>query len=755
MDIDTFRRLITTFADPQEPLLIEKDRLVAQVNGDLLEVVLKQKSGEVYVTDDGDELPANVWILNKLARLSILADRLLATVPKVPNFVRPVATMLESLEVNPSDQAVPTDDALLSTLNEVDQSSPLETTILYITSGAGEGKTSLINEMTRQQANRFKKHESDWLLVPIVLGGRQFMRFDDITVGALQNRYRFPYLYFESFLELVRLGVIVPAFDGFEEMFVENSSGEAFSAMSHLIGSLQSKGVILVAARKAYFEFEDLRARAKFYEGIKEFHVGFGNITLSRWGKDQFLDYCEQRHFKEGAALYQKIADRLKTNSYLVTRAVLAKHLLDIATDLNDIDQLLLKLSSSGADFFSLFVREIIVREAGQKWVDRSGEVARPLLTVDEHCELLCLIALEMWQAKVDYLSREALEFIVDYFCETKRMSVLTASQARERIRAHALLIPSSNSANALEFDHEEFKQHFLGEAIANVCITQLNNGRSTLLNIFRKGPLPTQATSSFLDAIKKIEVSTQYKIISLLVDVAQLDGQASFTHENCAILILRILNGMSETECVIKRIAFTSYSLREIKLTNIIFDECFFAHTSLENSELRDLTFNECRFSKLDLFNPNVQRVILKECEIDSVSVLGSGLLLKPSVIRSELSKAGFTLLNQEQLEMEDATILVEPDATLDQFQRLFRAFGRTTTISDKLIHKKLGNGASAFIDDIIPTLVRGGILKELDHTGGGQKRIFSLDRPIDEISNAIEGCHGSFSKFVAELER
>src|SRR4029077_1840672 len=88
------------------------------------------------------------------------------------------------------------------------------TSVLYLTSDAGEGKTTLINHLALKQAQRYKEKTTDWLLVPIPLGGRTFLRFDDVVVAALVNRLRFQLFYYDAFLELVRLGVLVPAFAG-------------------------------------------------------------------------------------------------------------------------------------------------------------------------------------------------------------------------------------------------------------------------------------------------------------------------------------------------------------------------------------------------------------------------------------------------------------------------------------------------------------------------------------------------------------
>ena len=67
--------------------------------------------------------------------------------------------------------------------------------VLYLTADAGEGKTTLISQLAHAQAKRFRKRDSDWLLVPISLAGKPFLRFD--TFSSIQQ-------------EVVRLASFVP-----------------------------------------------------------------------------------------------------------------------------------------------------------------------------------------------------------------------------------------------------------------------------------------------------------------------------------------------------------------------------------------------------------------------------------------------------------------------------------------------------------------------------------------------------------------
>jgi hypothetical protein len=206
------------------------------------------------------------------------------------------------------------------------------------------------------------------------------------------------------------MGVIVPAFDGFEEMFVEGSSGEALSAMGILVASLESQGAMVVAARRAYFEFENLRAQQRLFDTIRTYSVGFGKLELQRWTKSQFIAYGNKRGVSKAEELFRRVSERLTPDHPLLTRAVLVKRLVDVATTSPSLEEFLEQLQKSGADYFSVFVRGLIEREANEKWIDRSGErdMATPLLNVEEHCELLSQIALAMWEARVDYLKAAA-----------------------------------------------------------------------------------------------------------------------------------------------------------------------------------------------------------------------------------------------------------------------------------------------------------------------------------------------------------
>ena len=758
MQIDKFKSVVMTFADPGTEMLFERSQLVVSVNGEIIEASIRTEFGDAYVNEGGGEEPASKWILTRLAHLPLLASRLKDNVPRTQHFVSPAASLLPTLEKGPQEHVVTTNNALQTTLDAIDERSPLETMVLYVTSDAGEGKTSLINELAHTQAKRFSDNQSDWLLVPIPLGGRHFLRFDDITVGALQNRYRFPFLYYDSFLALVRMGVIVPAFDGFEEMFIEGSTGEALSAMGVLVEALQSQGGMIIAARKAYFEFENLKTQEKLFDTIRTLSVGFGKLELKRWEKSHFLIYCRNRDVSNAEEIYDRVSERLGTEHALLTRAVLVKRLIDLASTTMSLDSLLEQLHNSGTDFFSVFVHSLIVREANEKWIDRSGEqeVGTPLLTVEEHCNLLSQVALSMWESRVDYIKQDGLEFVSDYFSEVSKKNALQAQQIRGRIRGHAMLVPSTNAAQSLEFDHDEFRLFFLGEGIAKQMRLLDERAKAETFGFFRRGLLPRQAQHAIIRAVSRSSKIDPIQTIRFLLDISHMESQASYVHQNCSDIIIRLLSGVNSTGLEINSLVFGVDALRNRSLIGAQFNDCYFAPSSLKQTHLEDCYFKHSQFAQLRVFDStHINETTFEECTVDALFLSDvSREVWDPGELRGYLQKIGVSLKEcNVTIPVETITANIMDD-DLRCVEKLIRHFMRRNThIGESVMLLKLGTQGQQFINDTLPLLLKGGIFEEIKHSGSGTQRRFRLGVPLERINSALAACRGSFDLFINQF--
>ena len=170
------------------------------------------------------------------------------------------------------------------------------------------------------------------------------------------------------------MGAIVPALDGFEEMFVENANGDAISALGNLMEMLGSSGTVLIAARNAYFDYKNLNTQAPLFESIRQQSVEFSRLALNRWSRDQFVQYASLSGVEDGASLFDQVAEALGDQQHpLLTRAVLVKRLMEFAISHTARDKVIGRVSTA-EDYFGEFVGSIIEREAGEKWIDKLGE---------------------------------------------------------------------------------------------------------------------------------------------------------------------------------------------------------------------------------------------------------------------------------------------------------------------------------------------------------------------------------------------
>ena len=580
MNTNDFQRILRAFADQPHDVDITGGRLLVEIRDELIEAHLSNRDGTVWVREaNAPECTAYKWILRRLARLDQLADRLLSHTPEQRYFVTPRGQLLRQLDLDPAEEDVAKPDAVKALIDTLSENPSGTSTVLYLTSDAGEGKTTVVNHVAREQARRFKNGETTWLLLPISLGGRSFLRFDDVVVGELVNRLRFQHLYYDAFLELTKLGVLVPAFDGFEEMFVESSTGEAVSALGNLVEHLQSSGSLLIAARKAYFEFYNFRTQAQLFDDIRSHSVAFARLTLSRWQRAQFQEYCRRRGLQSGDSLFTKVSERLGDEHPLLTRAVLVEKLVGIAAELPSVDAVLERIGDDPSEYFVDFVTTIIEREAEEKWLDRSGEAARPLLTVNDHFNLLAMIAREMWEMRSDALGREFLDLVTELFTSDLRLPPEIARQIRKRLPEHSLLSLVSGAANTLSFDHDDFRQFFLGRALGWLLLESEDEELASWLNI---GGLPRGTVDAACSYVVQ-QASTVGALIARVVGIGQQAPPTSYTKENSGSIALALAaRGVSEG-VPLEGLVFPPGALEGLRLKGLHMGNCEFQGTTLK----------------------------------------------------------------------------------------------------------------------------------------------------------------------------
>jgi len=744
---DEFRRILTAFADSPAQLDLEKGSLLVQVRDETIVATVTSREGDLVVIENDETLSATRWIVQRLARLPLLADRIIASIPDEPTFVSPDGLLLDQIDETPTDTEEYVADAPKTVLSILNRRPAGAASVLYLTSDAGEGKTTLISHLARYQAEQYKLKQTDWLLVPVSLGGRTWMRFDDVIVGALMNRFRFNLLFYDAFIELIRLGVVVPALDGFEEMFVEGSAGDAMSALGNLMQALKSSGSVLIAARKAYFEFKSLRAQTRLFDSLGGQSVTFGRLALKRWNKDRFLAYASKRGVVNGEQIFEEVSAQLSPDHPLLTRAVLVRRLLDVAGDIGNRRSLLDRIKNDPSDYFRQFIGSIIEREAQEKWINKVGEPAEPLITGTEHYELLSALALEMWTSSTESLPGEVIEVVAEMYAESKGKDKVVSHQIVERLKQHALIVGMGGAR--FGFDHPEFYHFFLGEAVGQMIVRK---DAPMLKHAFRQAVLPDLSVETAARVVSRSGTDIN-DVITLVNAVFTTEPRMSLIKENLSGIVMFLLDLSGVANVVVEGGTFPPDALKGRQCSQVTFSDSYFQNTSLDHSHLHQCRFVKCDFEGIDIQSTSsLDGVEFVDCKCRMLIPRGSDTCIySPDGIWAALRQCGVTVTSTEPIvspkgpaadQVEEAVVVVE---------RLLRAFMRSPGgLNENTINQRLGSQAPYFFRDVLPEMMKHRILEEGDYRGSGQQRRFHLRGRLETIGDALQECGGKFDRFL-----
>ena len=625
MQFDDFKRIATTFADEDEWVEIEEDHLFFKLHGEVVEADVLRGPDGIRVKHEGEVLTAARWIRSYLSRLDRLAQRIIDHVSPPEDYVSPKVDLIDR-----KNELVGFDSE--AKLREcLTESSADKTSIYFLTSDEGEGKTSLIEKISVEQATAFKDKKTSSLIIPISLDGRTLLRLDDVFIVSLMNRLRFPHLYYDSFLELVRMNAIIPAFDGFEEVLVDAGSGKAPSEIGNFISQLSSTGTLIFAAKNAYFE-SSLDSQAKLLDSIRpKQDVEIRRIILNPWNRKIFLKYASKRDVPSPDRFYDRVKNHLGRGDHpAFTRAVLVQRLIDIAKEADHFDEFLQRLSHSKEGHLFNFIEFIIERENNDRWVNGPGTGDLPLLTVEEHHELLSQIALVMCDHAVDVLGLDMIESIVGYFLGEKDEDQVMQWQIARYILDHPLMRQDLSQdrkqrITRVRFDHDCFQQFYLGQGIArSLSMSDDSIYAKHTLDARALTKLEIQEVTRYLRKMSEEGTVSIDKCLDDLQQLSKRERRVSCVRENIGVLMLELAQYAKQFRSVSK-INFPVSALRELGLQNFKISNSFFCSTSLDKSKIIDCEFDKCYFSELIINQEyELDGTVFNNCKFDSVVVYG-----------------------------------------------------------------------------------------------------------------------------------
>jgi len=710
------------FADPGTQLEIGGDKRLLTAHwvsrGSSQEAVFSLSlEGGVQVSFRGQSVTYKSFLASPdLADLLGLAKMILQT--QAPGLFVPTKARLAD---DPEAPKRPALDLLQGLLG----SDPPEVTrIVMVTGEAGAGKTRVLQELVREQALLYQRGRTDSLYLYINAQGRALARFNEALATELQDLRAL--LTYHAVSALVRLRILVPIIDGFDELLGVGGYDDAFSSLTGFIEELDGQGQIVASARSTYYE-QEFVARASSVSSLGAQAWTQVPLEVLPWEDTEFTEYVRlysqsQNLAPEGvAALETRMNDVFSgNNAELRRKPLFVARTVDILRREPGF--------TGGEDLLKELVAAYLERERREKLLDRTGGT---LLTASQMELLFKTLAEEMWNQETRELDRRSVREIAEFVLVTEGLSEAVQRVVVERMPQLAFLIPGERSGG-IAFEHEMFFSFFL----AQVFRESLQKDVAAVRVFLSRSVLPIEvaltAIATIHQSLPLSDRANSQTLLDRLAEAGQVETvRTSQVRENAGLVVGAVLKtGASKgpvTGLRVWRVVLPGGDLTGVHLLDGRIES-----VELRRVDLSNTRFVGCRADGILLsevvVDPSRTRLELAGLDVSS-QVLGlrvreRGLvrgIYDPAEIRRVLAACG--AVPEPTAEEVSTTMRPVPNAHRQLLERLARAYRRTNPVctADDTLRGIFRDG---HWEDLEGLLLRNGIVtRETKNTSGRPK--------------------------------
>ena len=620
----------------------------------------------------------------------------------------------------------PAIDVLSGLLNEEADT----TRVMMVSGGAGAGKTCVLRELVRQQAEAYLSGRTSRLLLYVNAQGRALARLNEALATELQDLK--VGLTYHSVAVLAQLGVLVPVIDGFDELLGVSGYDDAFSSLAEFLEQLHGEGQILASARSTYYE-EEFLERAGRATGDQTW--SHESVRVLEWSDDDqrnYVDMCIQE--KGWPSADAEAFRRRVTSTFSGERhAALASRPL-FFTRVVDLLQRGAPFSGSD-DLLRTLVRTYSSRELQDKLLDRHS---RPLLTDGQFENLMQELAEEMWNQETRGLDVASIRFVAEYFVHDEELPEDAKQVIVERLPTMAFLGHDASAAGGgIAFEHELFFYYFLARTIT----ARLDAKGADLRVILGRSALPEEVADRAAQGMSESVQAADNRLRELLDRLSRAaeteSRRAAQVRENAGLLVMALLrdqggpNDHDIEDCTIRSVVFPGSHLRKVTLSR-----CTLIDVTLRRTDLTATRFVACDARDVRLYEPRVSRkstrLELKGLGVDDVAGIrvpdgpdvSPDANYDPAFIADTLRMCGAPLTGDPG--PKGPTV---PAAELQVMERLMRVYRRTN-----LVCLQDGRLSSLFSDyhwpGIQQRLVENNIVKLEERATSGRPKQFLRSR-------------------------
>jgi hypothetical protein len=280
------------------------------------------------------------------------------------------------------------------------------------------------------------------------------------------------------------------------------------------------------------------------------------------------------------------------------------------------------------------YVIELFVnRESREKWIDIHDN---PLLSDEQHKELMSVVAEEMWRTGATHLSEEELAATAEIALEEMKAPRAVWQDVQKRISTHATLVPRQRQFG---FIHTQFFNYYLGYRLERL----LHMGRvDDLVALLQDKDLSPDAAdwSSFHAAESRHALGDIVGVLQRLVDSPHA---VTTIRSNVGTIASYLLDRLRGPQVALRHCTFVGDVLRGRRIEGTSFRDCSFWHCELSGTQLTKSTFERCVFADFVLdATTGLTDCKFIDCTFERLQTTDDRLLFVPDAIRHELSTHG-----------------------------------------------------------------------------------------------------------------
>jgi hypothetical protein len=438
---------------------------------------------------------------------------------------------------------------------------------------AGIGKTHLIEALTFERCEAYRRGESPPPILHVTSRGRRLSNLRDV-IAACKDIVRAKFT-FEQVPVLVRRGLLLLAIDGFDELVDADGYKDAWFALRDVLHEIGAGGTIILAGRDTFFDEQGFLQRLEESARL----ISLQQVHVQPLRPEAGRVWLRGRGWSDEDVNSSAVRDLFVEGSYALRPFCLSE-----------------LGRAGGLEALTGSLREFLV----SRFIDREIHLLEKMVRIDAAAgaqalrQLFDEVAMDMGEREADTVDAEYLALI----CELVFEGILDPQDIKKlQHKIGSLALLEQDSVGRLRrFPHVEIQHYFLGRAL----IRSMNEGNTPL--VLRRGVLGLDALEVFAEAFDAESAENAKRFLDRLQYVLAHEIASDRLPSNAASLLLAALGRQEELSY--PAVALSALETSEATVSGMepaaTLDGVLIGRLDTRGADLRRVLFHEGRITNL-----------------------------------------------------------------------------------------------------------------------------------------------------------